>query len=121
MGYLFCWVFVYVLCFCLSYIVCEYFDKVYYFYIIVVLSANNHFLIFCCVPNFQIKCNRKLNLTDEVIEESDEEINRLKQKIRCRRRQKLHVEQTKSLGTSSSDCLTECKSFLTFVYSEISL
>lgn len=45
---------------------------------------------------------------DEVIEESDEEINQLNQRIRCRQRQKLEVEQIKTFGTSS-DYLTECK------------
>lgn len=55
----------------------------------------------------QIKCNQKLKFTDEVIDESDEEINRLKQRIRCRRKQKLQIEQTPMAGTSSSDCLTE--------------
>lgn len=60
-----------------------------------------------CVQLFQIKCTRKL--TDEVIEESDEEINQLKQKIRCRRKQKFESELTNTPGTSSSDYLTECK------------
>ncbi|XP_025191827.1 run domain Beclin-1-interacting and cysteine-rich domain-containing protein [Melanaphis sacchari] len=55
----------------------------------------------------QIKCHQKLKFTDEVIDESDEEINRLKHRIRCRRRQKLQIEQTPMAGTSSSDCLTE--------------
>uniref|UniRef100_A0A2S2R9S8 Run domain Beclin-1 interacting and cystein-rich containing protein n=1 Tax=Sipha flava TaxID=143950 RepID=A0A2S2R9S8_9HEMI len=55
----------------------------------------------------QIKCNQKLNFTDEIIEESDEEINRLKKRIRCRRRQKLEVDQPRTTGTSSSDCMTE--------------
>ncbi|CAH1733236.1 unnamed protein product [Aphis gossypii] len=55
----------------------------------------------------QIKCNQKLKFTDEVIDESDEEINRLKHRIRCRRKQKLQIEQTPTAGTSSSDGLTE--------------
>lgn len=70
------------------------------------------FVMFSCLlcsRCFQIKCNQKLNLTDEIIEESDEEINRLKQRIRSRRRQK-QIEQVKTWPSSATfDCLTECE------------
>lgn len=36
----------------------------------------------------QVKCNRQWSLVDETVEESDEEINNLKQRIRIRRRQR---------------------------------
>ncbi|KAJ8684242.1 hypothetical protein QAD02_020034 [Eretmocerus hayati] len=36
----------------------------------------------------QLKCNKQLHLADEAVEESDEEINSLKQRIRIRRRQR---------------------------------
>jgi len=58
---------------------------------------------------FQIKCNQKLKFSNEVLEESDEEIIRLKQRIRFRQRQKLQTElHMQTPGTSSSDYLTEC-------------
>ncbi|VVC29738.1 Hypothetical protein CINCED_3A006999 [Cinara cedri] len=53
----------------------------------------------------QIKCNQKLNFSDKLIEESDEEINQLKQRIRWRR-QKLEIEQMNT-ASSFSDYLTE--------------
>lgn len=38
--------------------------------------------------NLQAKFNQQLNVVDEILEESDEEINQLKRIIRIRRRQK---------------------------------
>ncbi|KAF5273557.1 hypothetical protein FQR65_LT04555 [Abscondita terminalis] len=43
----------------------------------------------------QIRCKRDLNLADEQVEESDEEIMNLKQRIRLRRKQKLQEKQQK--------------------------
>lgn len=51
----------------------------------------------------QIRCKRDLKLADEQIEESDEEIMDLKQRIRLRRRQKLEEKQKKMWGGSTSD------------------
>lgn len=47
----------------------------------------------------QIKCKRDLNLADEQVEESDEEIMDLKQRIRMRRRQKIEEKQRKMWGS----------------------
>lgn len=54
----------------------------------------------------QVKCNKQLNLADETIEESDEEINNLKQRIRLRRRQR---QAEKHRGAWSRDLLSDGK------------
>ncbi|XP_015522387.1 run domain Beclin-1-interacting and cysteine-rich domain-containing protein [Neodiprion lecontei] len=54
----------------------------------------------------QVKCNNQLNLVDEIIDESDEEINNLKQRIRLRRRQR---QQEKQRGAWSRDLLSDGK------------
>lgn len=54
----------------------------------------------------QVKCNKQLNLADETIEESDEEINHLKQRIRLRRRQR---QEEKHRGAWSRDLLSDGK------------
>ncbi|GJQ66947.1 hypothetical protein Trydic_g7961 [Trypoxylus dichotomus] len=55
----------------------------------------------------QIRCKRDLKLADEHAEESDEEINNLKQRIRLRRREKLEEKQK---GLLSSVTTSESKS-----------
>ncbi|XP_050438245.1 run domain Beclin-1-interacting and cysteine-rich domain-containing protein isoform X2 [Adelges cooleyi] len=55
----------------------------------------------------QIKCNQKLNLNNEIIDESDEEIKRLKQKICSRRRQKQYELIKLPVLTSTIDCCSE--------------
>ncbi|XP_012262879.2 run domain Beclin-1-interacting and cysteine-rich domain-containing protein isoform X1 [Athalia rosae] len=54
----------------------------------------------------QVKCNKQLNLADETIEESDEEINNLKQRIRLRRRQR---QEEKFRGAWCRDLLSDGK------------
>ena len=50
----------------------------------------------------QMKCNRQLRLVEEANEEdSDEEINQLKQRIRIRRRQRLEEKNIKSMWSTS--------------------
>lgn len=59
----------------------------------------------------QLKCRRDLNLADEQIEESDDEIRDLKQRIRLRRREKLAEKQKRMLGLSLlSDGKTDSRS-----------
>lgn len=62
----------------------------------------------------QVKCNRQLNLFEETIDESDEEINHLKQRIRFRRRQR--QEEKRKVGVWIRDLLsdgkTDSKSFV---------
>ena len=60
----------------------------------------------------QVKCNRQLNLFEETVEESDEEINNLKQRIRFRRRQR-QEEKRKGVWIRDllSDGKTDSKSF----------
>ncbi|XP_043284553.1 run domain Beclin-1-interacting and cysteine-rich domain-containing protein [Venturia canescens] len=55
----------------------------------------------------QVKCNRQLRSIDETVDESDEEINNLKQRIRMRRRQR-QVEQRKA-GNWSRELLSDGK------------
>ncbi|KAI4464796.1 phox (px) domain-containing protein [Holotrichia oblita] len=50
----------------------------------------------------QIRCKRNLKLADEHAEESDEEINNLKQRIRLRRREKLEEKQKGFLSSAST-------------------
>ncbi|XP_050529369.1 run domain Beclin-1-interacting and cysteine-rich domain-containing protein isoform X2 [Daktulosphaira vitifoliae] len=54
----------------------------------------------------QIKCNQKLNFVSETLDESDEEINNLKQRIQSRRRQK-QFEMVKLPLPSTFDCISE--------------
>ncbi|XP_058795536.1 run domain Beclin-1-interacting and cysteine-rich domain-containing protein isoform X2 [Phymastichus coffea] len=49
----------------------------------------------------QVKCNKQLRLADEAAEESDEEINSLKQRIRLRRRQR-QEERRKGSAVAAS-------------------
>lgn len=64
----------------------------------------------------QIRCKRDLKLADEHIEDSDEEINNLKQRIRLRRREKLEEKQKSFLNNiASDDCKTESK-FLSYEF-----
>lgn len=48
----------------------------------------------------QVKCNRWMGLLDENVEESDEEINNLKQRIRLRRRQKQEEKRHTLIGVA---------------------
>lgn len=64
----------------------------------------------------QIRCKRDLNLADEQVEESDEEIMSLKQRIRLRRRQKLEEKQRKMW----SPCIGEGKTDTTTTEGSIS-
>ncbi|XP_012286389.1 run domain Beclin-1-interacting and cysteine-rich domain-containing protein isoform X2 [Orussus abietinus] len=66
----------------------------------------------------QIKCNRQLRLVDETVEESDEEINNLKQRIRLRRRQK--QEEKSRAGTWTRDLLSDGKTDTTTTDQSIS-
>ncbi|XP_015607348.1 run domain Beclin-1-interacting and cysteine-rich domain-containing protein isoform X2 [Cephus cinctus] len=67
----------------------------------------------------QVKCNRQLRLIDEGVEESDEEINNLKQRIRMRRRQR-QEERAKTRGTWSRDLLSDGKTDTTTTDQSIS-
>lgn len=55
----------------------------------------------------QVKCNRHLNLFEENVDESDEEINNLKQRIRFRRRQR--QEEKRKGGAWIRDLLSDGK------------
>lgn len=55
----------------------------------------------------QFKCHKELNLADEQIDESDEEIRGLKQRIRLRRREKLAEKQRKMCFSLLSDGKTD--------------
>lgn len=55
----------------------------------------------------QLKCQKNLNVADEQIDESDEEIRGLKQRIRLRRREKLAEKQRKICFSLLSDGKTE--------------
>lgn len=59
----------------------------------------------------QMKCNRQLRLEDVNEDDSDEEINRLKQRIRMRRRQRLEEKQLKNMWSANllSDGKTDSK------------
>lgn len=60
----------------------------------------------------QMKCNKQLRLAEDVIEDdSDEEINSLKQRIRLRRRQRFEEKQLRHLWTANllSDGKTDSK------------
>ncbi|KAK9736259.1 putative zinc-RING and/or ribbon [Popillia japonica] len=50
----------------------------------------------------QIRCKRNFKLADEHAEESDEEINNLKQRIRLRRKEKLEEKQKGFLSSAST-------------------
>ena len=63
----------------------------------------------------QVKCNRQLRLIDETVDESDEEINHLKQRIRLRRHQR-QMEQRKGAGNWSRELLSDGKTDSTFVF-----
>ncbi|XP_065172084.1 run domain Beclin-1-interacting and cysteine-rich domain-containing protein [Atheta coriaria] len=55
----------------------------------------------------QIKSSKELKLSEEQQEESDEEINHLKQRIRLRRRQKIEEKQRRLWANSLSDAKTD--------------
>lgn len=58
----------------------------------------------------QIRCKRNLRLADEHAEESDEEINHLKQRIRLRRKEKLEEKQKCLLSSViTNDSKNDCK------------
>lgn len=58
----------------------------------------------------QIRCKRDFKIVDEQVEESDEEIMDLKQRIRLRRRQKMEEKQRKIWSASLlSDGKTDSK------------
>ncbi|OXU29786.1 hypothetical protein TSAR_006955 [Trichomalopsis sarcophagae] len=58
----------------------------------------------------QVKCNRQLRAADEAADESDEEINDLKQKLRIRRRQRLEERRKGNVGaTWTRDLLSDGK------------
>lgn len=60
----------------------------------------------------QIRCKRNFKLADEHAEESDEEINNLKQRIRLRRKEKLEEKQKGFLSSASTiDSKNESKFF----------
>lgn len=69
----------------------------------------------------QIKWKRGLKLDEEQVEESDEEINNLKQRIRLRRRQKQIEKQRKLWSTSLlSDGRTDSKYIFLFLINLVS-
>lgn len=66
----------------------------------------------------QMKCNKELRLAEDVNEDdSDEEINSLKQRIRLRRRQRLEEKQLRHLWTANllSDGKTDSKFFIILI------
>ena len=81
--------------------------KIYFNYI----ETESYFQL---ITLFQVKCNKQLNLLDETVEESDEEINNLKQRIRLRRRQK--QEERRKIGVWSRDLLSDGITDSTIIY-----
>ncbi|XP_011505731.1 PREDICTED: run domain Beclin-1 interacting and cysteine-rich containing protein [Ceratosolen solmsi marchali] len=74
----------------------------------------------------QLKCNRQLRLADEAVDESDEEINNLKQRIRLRRRQRQEERRKggdndgNGVGTWTRDLLSDGKTDTTTTDQSIS-
>lgn len=66
----------------------------------------------------QVKCNRQLNSFEENVDESDEEINHLKRRIRFRRRQR--QEEKRKVGVWIRDLLSDGKTDTTTTDQSIS-